>query len=63
MRDVISEQRKARDNEKTEKNLSDKRMRLAYLQADTSGANALDILKLQKEIAEEEENYTDSLVD
>jgi ribosome assembly protein YihI (activator of Der GTPase) len=63
MRDVISEQRKARDNEKTEKNLSDKRMRLAYLQADTSGANALDILKLQKEIAEEEQNYTDSLVD
>jgi hypothetical protein len=30
---------------------------------DTSGANAVEILKLQKEIEEGQENYTDTLID
>jgi hypothetical protein len=36
---------------------------LVYLQQDTSGANALDILKLQEEIDEAQEDYTDTLID
>ena len=59
----IDEQRQERENAKTEEELSDKRSRLAYLQQDTSGANALEILKLQEEIAQGEEDYTDSLID
>jgi hypothetical protein len=34
---------------------------LAYLRA--SGANPLDILKAEKALTEEEESFTDSLVD
>jgi hypothetical protein len=30
---------------------------------DTSGANATEILKLQKEIDEAQEDYTDTLID
>ena len=59
----IDEQRQERENAKTEEELSDKRSRLAYLQQDTSGANALEILKLQEEITQGEEDYTDSLID
>jgi hypothetical protein len=29
---------------------------------DTSGANGLEILKLQEEIAKEQESYTDTLI-
>ena len=65
--DSIQEQidayRQARDNEKTEQELSDKQRRLAYLSQDTSGANAMEILQLQKEIEEGQENYTDQLID
>ena len=65
--DSIQEQidayRQARDNEKTEQELSDKQRRLAYLSQDTSGANAMEILQLQKEIEEGQESYTDQLID
>ena len=59
----INDTRQARDNQKTEKELSDKQLRLAYLQQDTSGANQLEILQLQKEIEEGQEDYTDTLID
>ena len=59
----IDQQRQARENAKTEEDLADKRAQLAYLQQDTSGANALDILRLQEEIAQGEEDYTDTLID
>jgi hypothetical protein len=36
---------------------------LAYLQQDSSGANALEIAKLQEELADARESYTDSLID
>ena len=63
MQEQIDQYRQNRDNEKTEKELEDKQRRLAYLQQDTSGANAMEILNLQKEIEEGQESYTDKLID
>ena len=63
MQTSIDEYRQARDNEETEEELSDKQRRLAYLQQDTSGANALEILQLQEELDEATEDYTDTLID
>jgi hypothetical protein len=63
IREQIDAERQARDNEKTEEDIADKQRKLAYLQQDTSGANALDILQLQKEIDEAQESYTDTLID
>ena len=63
MQEQIDAYRQARENEKTEEELSDKQRRLSYLQQDTSGANALEIMQLQKEIEEGQESYTDQLID
>lgn len=63
IKDSIEKTRQDRENEKTEEELSDKQRRLSYLQMDTSGANAMEILQLQKEIEEGQEDYTDSLID
>ena len=59
----IDQMRQDRENEKTEQELSDKERRLAYLRQDTSGANALEILELEKELEEGRQDYTDSLID
>lgn len=59
----ISQLRQDRQNERTEADIAAKQTRLAYLQMDTSGANASEILSLQKEIAEAQEQYTDELID
>ena len=59
----LDAERQARSNQKTEKDISDKEARLAYLQADTTGANALEIKNLQKELAEQKQDYTDTLID
>ena len=63
MQSSIDKYRQDRDNKKTEEDLADKQRRLAYLQQDTSGANALEIMQLQKEIEEGQEDYTDTLID
>ena len=63
MRESIDMQRQTRDNAKTEKELEEKRQRLLQLQADTSGANDLEILALQEEIAEDEQSFIDTLID
>ena len=63
IQESIDEQRQERDNAKTEEELADKQRRLSYLQMDTSGANALEILELQKELEEGQRDYTDSLID
>ena len=63
MEAFISKERQARENDKTEEELSNKQRRLAYLQQDTSGANAKEILSLQKEIEEGQQSYTDTLID
>ena len=63
MQESIEQERQARENEKTEEELSDKQRRLAYLRQDTSGANALEIMQLEKELDEGMESYTDQLID
>ena len=63
MQSSIDKYRQDRENERTEEELSDKQRRLAYLQQDTSGANALDIMQLQEEIDQAQEDYTDTLID
>ena len=60
---TLEKQRQERENAKTEEDLADKEQRLAYLQQDSSGANALEIAKLQEELADARENYTDTLID
>jgi hypothetical protein len=42
--------RQDRENERTEEELQEKQRQLAYLEQDTSGANAMEILELQEEI-------------
>ena len=59
----IDKQRQDRDNQRIEDELAEKQRRLLYLQQDTSGANATEILKLQEEIAQGQEDYTDTLID
>lgn len=59
----IDKIRQDRQNEETETSLAEKERRLAYLRQDTTGSNALDIKKLEKELADEKQNYTDSLID
>ena len=61
MQEKIDDDRQARADEKSLKNLEDKQTKLAYLQA--SGGSKLDILKLQKEIEDDSEAYQDKLVD
>jgi hypothetical protein len=46
MQKQIDEARQARDNEKTENEITDKEARLAYLMRDTSGGNAMEIASL-----------------
>ena len=57
----ISEQREARNNEKEEENLNNLRNRVAYLRA--SGANPLELMQAEEELAATEEGYTDKLID
>ena len=63
LREQIDLSRQIRDNTDKEKQIADMENRLAYLQRDTSGANALEIQKLQKDLEDARENYTDNLVD
>ena len=56
-------QRQDRANEKTEEELGNKEKRLAYLQQDSSNANQVEIAKLQKEIDDARQDYTDNLID
>ena len=55
--------RQDRENEKKEEELGEKERRLAYLRQDTSGANMMEIKKLEEELEEEHEDYTDTLID
>jgi hypothetical protein len=63
LREQIDLSRQIRDNTQKEEDIADMENRLAYLQRDTSGANALEIQKLQKDIEQARESYTDTLVD
>lgn len=59
----ISKIRQDRENKKTEEDIAKKERRLAYLRRDTSNANALEIKKLEEELANQKEDYTDTLID
>lgn len=59
----LSKMRQDRGNKKTEEELQDKYAQLNAMKRIGSGANASDIKKLEKEIKDLEQNYTDSLVD
>ena len=67
MLDSIKEEidltRQIRDNTKTEEEITDMENRLAYLRRDTSGANDLEIMKLEKDLEDARQNYTDTLID
>ena len=63
MRESIDMERQIRDNTKTEEDIADKEQRLAYLQRDTSGANQVEQMQLQKEIDDARQDYTDTLID
>ena len=63
IQDSVQKIRQDRTNAEKEQSIEDKQTRLAYLQMDTSGANATEILKLQQEIDKEQESYTDTLID
>ena len=59
----VSKMRQDRDNKKTEEELQDKYAQLNAMKRIGSGVNASDIKKLEKEIKDLEQNYTDTLVD
>ena len=63
MQEQIEQERQMRENEKTQRDISDKKTRLQFLKSDTSGKNSLEILALEKEIAEYEQNHIDNLID
>lgn len=63
IQDSLAQQRQERDNAKTEEDLAEKERQLQYLKQDTSGANALEIMELEKELKEAQEDYTDTLID
>lgn len=59
----IDKMRRDRDNEKTKEDITEKERRLAYLRMDTTGGNAVEIKRLEKEIKEQRQDFNDSLVD
>lgn len=63
LQESVDLERQIRDNTKTEDEIADMEARLSYLRMDTSGANALEILELEKQLAEKREGYQDNLVD
>lgn len=63
LKNNLDQMRQMRENDKTESDLQDKEARLAYLRQDTSGANKQEILKLEKELKEGQQSYTDKLID
>jgi hypothetical protein len=63
LQDNLDKMRQDRENEKKEEELGEKERRLAYLRQDTSGANMLEIKKLEEELEEGHEDYTDTLID
>lgn len=56
-------QREIRDNTKTEEDINEKEARLAYLRRDTSNGNLLEIKQLEEELADDRQNYEDTLID
>ena len=62
LRTAIADARQARQNEETEKDIADKEQQLAYLSASTT-ADPLEIMRLEEELADARQDYTDTLID
>lgn len=62
-RESLEKERQARENAEKEKSIGDKEARLSYLRRDTTGANREEIMALEKELKEEKQDYTDTLID
>lgn len=63
IQEVIDEERTQKQREKEMDELDDKQRRLAILSQDTSGANAVEIAQLQKEIEEGQDQLLENLID
>ena len=63
LQESIDLQRQIRDNTETEKELNEQERRLAFLQRDTSNANDLEAMQLEKSLEKSRQDYQDSLVD
>lgn len=63
IQDSLSKIRQDRENQETEDDIAAKERRLAYLRRDTSNANALEIKQLEEELADQKQDYTDTLID
>lgn len=63
IQDSLSKIRQDRENQETEDDIAAKERRLAYLRRDTSNANALEIKQLEEELANQKQDYTDTLID
>ena len=61
LQEQIDEERTARERQDTLDALEDKQAKLLYLQA--SGGSEVDILALEKELADDQQDYQDTLVD
>lgn len=59
----ISKIRQDRENQETEDDIAATERRLAYLRRDTSNANQLEIKQLEEQLAEQKQDYTDTLID
>ena len=59
----IDDARNAREMEEAETDIQDMEQRLALMRSDTSGANALDILKLEEELQQARQDFIDSKID
>ena len=59
----IDLERQIRDNTDAESDIANLEARLAYLQRDTTGANATEIRQLQKQLDEARTSYGDTLID
>lgn len=58
----INKLRQDRQNQETERDISDKEQQLVYLSSSTT-SDPLEIMKLEEEIADARQSYTDQLID
>lgn len=63
IRTELDRYRQQRENDEDLQEIQDAEQRLALMQSDTSGANAIDILEAQDELREKRQEYVDNQID
>lgn len=63
LQDKLDKLREQRENEKMEEELGEKERRLAYFRQNTGQGKLMDIKRLEEELEEGHESYTDQLID